>query len=239
MQGIPNKFIIQKLGKSLPYIVDLKVPTGALSRIELEEVDGILWFQKGWQEFMEQYSIDVGHFLVFKYDGKSQFCVLIFDMSGNEILYNAGESRKRKEITDYPSSEDDSIAKKYSHKEALMMKRRLKSQAKDGSIQIAGSFKSSYPYFIIYMQPSYVNGIYMPIPKKFSKKYLPEGLDSLTIQASSERRKWQVGCNLNNTHMRMCRGLAKFIRESGVKLGDICAFELINKEDAVLKLNIL
>ncbi|KAF9613928.1 hypothetical protein IFM89_013175 [Coptis chinensis] len=32
-----------------------------------------------------------------------------------------------------------------------------------------------------------------PIPKKFSKNYLPEGLDSLTIQASSERRKWQVG----------------------------------------------
>ncbi|KAF9605100.1 hypothetical protein IFM89_013770 [Coptis chinensis] len=238
MQRIPKKFVC-KYGKYLPDVVALKDPSDAVWHVELKNVDGDVWIRSGWQEFIEHHSICAGHFLIFKYDGKSQFCVLIFDMSGNEILYNAGESRKRKEISGYPSSEDDSIPKKYSRKEALMMKKLLKTQAKDGCSQIAGSFKSSYPYFIIYVQPSYVNGIYMPIPKKFSKKYLPEGLDSLTIQASSERRKWQVGCNLNNTHMRMCRGLAKFIRESGVKLGDICAFELINKEDAVLKLNIL
>ncbi|KAF9608861.1 hypothetical protein IFM89_011899, partial [Coptis chinensis] len=232
---IPKKFVC-KYGKYLPDVVALKDPSDAVWHVELKNVDGDVWIRSGWQEFIEHHSICAGHFLIFKYDGKLQFYVLIFDMSVSLQLTCCSHASEFHLYILYRSNADgdDSISKR-----ASVTRLPVNTEEKDGVIQKASSFKSKFPFFKVSMQPSYMKGRYVPIPKKFSKKYLPEGVDSLTIQASSERRKWQVGCILNNTQMRMCRGLAKFIRESGVKLGDICAFELINKEDAVLKLNIL
>ncbi|KAF9591904.1 hypothetical protein IFM89_009512 [Coptis chinensis] len=96
MQRIPKRFVC-KYGKYLPDVVALKDPSDAVWHVELKNVDGDVWIRSGWQEFIEHHFICAGHFLIFKYDGKLQFYVLIFDMSGNEIdylpkgLHNYGE----------------------------------------------------------------------------------------------------------------------------------------------------
>ncbi|KAF9608845.1 hypothetical protein IFM89_011883 [Coptis chinensis] len=254
MQRIPKKFVC-KYGKYLPDVVALKDPSDAVWHVELKNVDGDVWIRSGWQEFIEHHSICAGHFLIFKYDGKLQFYVLIFDMSGNEIdylpkgLHNHGEKccvpEKQGEygtdvaLLDVSSNGDDSISKRRSSKRASVTRIPVNTEEKDGVIQKASSFKSKFPFFKVSMQPSYMKGRYVPMPVSFYRRYLPEGLDRIRIQASDGRRKWLVQCFPNCGHMRLNNGVAHFMLECNVKIGDICVFELIKKKDPVLKANIL
>ncbi|KAF9684240.1 hypothetical protein SADUNF_Sadunf04G0097300 [Salix dunnii] len=73
---IPKKFV-NKYGDELSSIAALTVPCGGICLVELQKVNGKLWFHKGWHEFVECYSIRVGYFLVFLYEGKSNFNVHI------------------------------------------------------------------------------------------------------------------------------------------------------------------
>ncbi|KAF9591908.1 hypothetical protein IFM89_009516 [Coptis chinensis] len=234
---IPKRFISNH-GKRLPNVVNLKVPSGAVSRVKLREVDGNVWLGKGWQEFMERHYIDVGHFLVFTYDGESQFYVVIFDMSCNEIHYfndsnNAGESSQvlrkgedgnRVAVCHHSSNGGHSM--KY-----MNTRKFIRAQLK---LQAVRSFKSNHPFFRVKMRPSYVNSKYVPIPKSFSKKYLPRRSENFKIQAS-DGKEWAVGYNLNKNGMRLGKGVSAFLSGCKIKLGDICIFELVNRKEFELK----
>ncbi|KAI3452085.1 hypothetical protein Pfo_008750 [Paulownia fortunei] len=86
LKRIPAEFR-KRYGQNLPNPVFLKVPSGSTLEVELIQSNGETWLQKGWQVFKERYSIGFGHFLVFKYNGNSQFDVLIFDTTASEIEY--------------------------------------------------------------------------------------------------------------------------------------------------------
>lgn len=81
---IPKKFV-SKYGDELSSIATLTVPCGRICLVELQKVNGKLWFHNGWHEFVECYSIRVGYFLVFIYEGKSNFNVHMFDLTVSEI----------------------------------------------------------------------------------------------------------------------------------------------------------
>ncbi|KAI8542286.1 hypothetical protein RHMOL_Rhmol08G0127200 [Rhododendron molle] len=83
---MPLKFISQ-YGNNLGNNVFLKVPSGAVWKVELERSNGVVWMCNGWKEFAKYYSIGFGHLLVFRYDGNCNFNVLIFDTSASEIEY--------------------------------------------------------------------------------------------------------------------------------------------------------
>ncbi|MCL7047321.1 hypothetical protein MKW94_015585, partial [Papaver nudicaule] len=72
-------------------------------RVELKKTKTKIWFEKGWDEFMDYYSINVGHLLVFRYDGNSLFHVTIFDMSATEI------DVRNKSSSDAVEESDDSV----------------------------------------------------------------------------------------------------------------------------------
>uniref|UniRef100_A0A6N2LC47 TF-B3 domain-containing protein n=1 Tax=Salix viminalis TaxID=40686 RepID=A0A6N2LC47_SALVM len=81
---IPKKFV-NKYGDELSSIATLTAPCGGICLVELQEVNGKLWFHKGWHEFVECYSIRVGYFLVFLYEGKSNFNVHMYDLTVSEV----------------------------------------------------------------------------------------------------------------------------------------------------------
>ncbi|KAJ6766323.1 B3 DOMAIN-CONTAINING PROTEIN-LIKE [Salix purpurea] len=81
---IPKKFV-NKYGDELSSIATLTVPCGGICLVELQKDNGKLWFHKGWHEFVECYSIRVGYFLVFLYEGKSNFNVHMYDLTVSEI----------------------------------------------------------------------------------------------------------------------------------------------------------
>ncbi|KAI8542290.1 hypothetical protein RHMOL_Rhmol08G0127300 [Rhododendron molle] len=89
---MPLKFISQ-YGNNLGNNVFLKVPSGAVWKVELERSNGVVWMCNGWKEFAKYYSIGFGHLLVFRYDGNCNFNVLIFDTSASEIEYPASYYR--------------------------------------------------------------------------------------------------------------------------------------------------
>jgi hypothetical protein len=60
-------------------VVYLKGQSGNTWLAELASENEGLFFVKGWKEFVRDHSIDTGHFLTFRYDGRSQFSVVIFD----------------------------------------------------------------------------------------------------------------------------------------------------------------
>ncbi|KAB1204820.1 B3 domain-containing transcription factor VRN1 [Morella rubra] len=88
---IPKKFV-RKFGEGLSNTAFLKLPTGTKWRVELMKGDDEVWLDKGWREFVEFCSIKSGHFLVFRYEGNSQFYVVVFDGSATEIDYPVNSS---------------------------------------------------------------------------------------------------------------------------------------------------
>ncbi|XP_044980572.1 B3 domain-containing protein Os11g0197600-like isoform X2 [Hordeum vulgare subsp. vulgare] len=60
-------------------LVSLKGQSGNTWRAELASDNEGFFFVKGWKEFVRDHSIETGHFLTFRYDGRSQFSVVIFD----------------------------------------------------------------------------------------------------------------------------------------------------------------
>ncbi|KAL3833393.1 hypothetical protein ACJIZ3_008129 [Penstemon smallii] len=110
---IPPEFT-RRYGGNLPNHIFLKAPSGSLWKVELTHSRGQIFFHKGWKEFMDYYSLELGHFLVFEYDMKSQFHVLIFDFTASEIDYPFHANHDRHiepkiEDIELESESDDSI----------------------------------------------------------------------------------------------------------------------------------
>ncbi|KAG6707235.1 hypothetical protein I3842_06G020600 [Carya illinoinensis] len=85
---IPVKFV-RLFGDELPStVVTLILPNGCSWQVGLERAkDKEIWFHDGWHDFVEYHSIDNGYFLVFRYEGNSNFHVLVFDKTATEIQY--------------------------------------------------------------------------------------------------------------------------------------------------------
>ncbi|XP_068490434.1 B3 domain-containing transcription factor VRN1-like [Phaseolus vulgaris] len=81
---LPNKFT-NRYGGSLPNPVSLRASDFKEWVVYWTEKNGEVWFEKGWKEFAENYSLSYGYFVVFKYSGTSQIDVLILDKSALEL----------------------------------------------------------------------------------------------------------------------------------------------------------
>ncbi|GMH04069.1 hypothetical protein Nepgr_005908 [Nepenthes gracilis] len=75
---IPKKFSDNLMGK-LAEKVGLKAPSGATWDVELVTRGDQLLLGNGWEEFVNAYSLVQGDILMFKYNGNSQFDVMMFD----------------------------------------------------------------------------------------------------------------------------------------------------------------
>ncbi|XP_058069224.1 B3 domain-containing protein Os11g0197600-like isoform X2 [Magnolia sinica] len=64
--------------------VSLTGPSGNVWHVNLVANMNGLFFQDGWKEFVRDHFLEVGYFLVFRYDGNLRFTVQIFDTSGCE-----------------------------------------------------------------------------------------------------------------------------------------------------------
>ncbi|KAJ8766667.1 hypothetical protein K2173_001187 [Erythroxylum novogranatense] len=86
---IPGKFI-NKYGDEICPIATLSVPSGLKWQVKLQKSNEKLWFQEGWQEFVDYHSVRAGFLMIFKYEGRSHFNVHIYDLTVSEINYSCG-----------------------------------------------------------------------------------------------------------------------------------------------------
>ncbi|XP_031271395.1 B3 domain-containing transcription factor VRN1-like [Pistacia vera] len=78
---------VTKFGDELSSVATITVPNGRVWKFGVVKDRGKIWFSNGWSECVEYYSISPGHLLVFRFKSKSNFHVVIFDMSAFEIEY--------------------------------------------------------------------------------------------------------------------------------------------------------
>ncbi|KAM6591509.1 hypothetical protein CsatA_014114 [Cannabis sativa] len=84
---IPKTFWVKHCG-SLSNQVFLKLPCGSTWEVGLTKTsDGKIWIENGWNKFAQHCSLSWGNFLVFRYEGDSQFHVIIFNLTTTEIDY--------------------------------------------------------------------------------------------------------------------------------------------------------
>lgn len=80
-----------------------------MSRIGLIKADDKFWFHDGWQQFVERYSIRVGYFLVFRYEGNALFNVHIFNLPASEINYHSNALSGKRYLVFEELEDDDSV----------------------------------------------------------------------------------------------------------------------------------
>ncbi|XWS33686.1 hypothetical protein CRYUN_Cryun22dG0104200 [Craigia yunnanensis] len=291
--GIPHKFA-RDYGNALSSPVFIKVPTGEVWEVELTKCDGKIWLQNSWQNFAEHYSLEFGHFLVFRYEGNCRFHVLIFDRTATEIEYpyaTDNEKIHQQEVKIEESEDDEpaqiindistgmrekpelqcprphkmmranpsdktersskfgSIAAGFKHNNGFSAGKgemrstmvcrvqQVKSDEKSKALQRASSsFKSTNPFFLAFMQPSYValsskRICSLAIPKEFSRKYMNNHGD--VILYDSKGNTWAAEYrptlgSKSGRYIKLCNGWGTFVRDNNLQVGDVCAFELIN-----------
>ncbi|KAJ9166164.1 hypothetical protein P3X46_020949 [Hevea brasiliensis] len=76
--AIPENFT-RNLTRKLPDTVTLKGPSGTKWEIGLTANENTLFFDHGWKEFVKDHSLEENDILVFKYNGESNFDVLMFN----------------------------------------------------------------------------------------------------------------------------------------------------------------
>jgi len=110
LQAIPKKFSTY-CKRKLPKIVTLKSPSGAKYNVGLEEDDEkTLAFRCGWDKFVKDHSLHESDLLVFKFNGSSEFEVLIFDgdtlceKPTSYFVRKCGHAEKTSRATDFTAT---------------------------------------------------------------------------------------------------------------------------------------
>jgi hypothetical protein len=86
LQRIPDEFIT-RFGNELGNVAKITVPNGREWDMELKKCGNGVFLSNKWEEFAEYYSISYGCYLDFKYEGNSEFNVVIYDTTSVEICY--------------------------------------------------------------------------------------------------------------------------------------------------------
>ncbi|CAN1150295.1 B3 domain-containing transcription factor VRN1 [Linum perenne] len=100
-------------------------------------------------------------------------------------------------------------------------------------VSAAAAFESENHFFMLVMQPSYVNSVksLLNIPVNFCKRFLKGNHGNVVLQVP-DGRAWTVEYGLYESGSReravfKVKSWGSFVRENSLKVGDVCAFELV------------
>ncbi|XP_026416337.1 B3 domain-containing transcription factor VRN1-like [Papaver somniferum] len=266
---LPKEFIV-KYGKELSYHAIIKVPNG-IWHIGLRNAEGAMLFENGWPQFMEFYSICVGHVLLFRYDGDSKFQVHAFGIDATEIEYpshnpihsggthsnsepsmssdsplNSGSTQSNYEASMSSESSYDQNAEpgrqEFSQKRAkqrTVIPTRIHTKAFKAILEAAEAFKSENPSFKLILQASHFKGT-VKVPIAFTSLFLRNVTRMVITLGISDGRTWEVGyvsrTYNEKTESTLSKGWCKFLADNHLMEGDVCVFELVDREK--IKMNV-
>ncbi|XP_059435271.1 B3 domain-containing transcription factor VRN1-like [Corylus avellana] len=247
---IPVKFVME-FGDELSDVATLTAPNGHLWQVGLEKDNREIWFDDGWQEFMEYHSIDYGYFLVFRYEGNSKFHVLVFDNTATEIQYPWGEDCELEDPVDIIDLDDATKSRhenlnenEMPHSDELVGKRFCGGSSADGrerAIKAAKMLKPTSPSFMAFVRPYHISkrGYHLYVPLEFAGKYL-RGHRFVKLE-TCDGKQWRARCygsHGGNSRSGKTIGWCQFCRDKDLEEGDVCVFELIKRNPVELKVSI-
>ncbi|GKU99046.1 hypothetical protein SLEP1_g11958 [Rubroshorea leprosula] len=182
---------------------------------------------RGWRKFVHENNLEVGDVCVFALINQTKitFQVEIFRAVQDANIAKGG--RKERFNT----------AKKCCILGVATRKRAPEPTKSASAPQRFTSFKSKNPTFTITIQPTYARYL-VNVPYSFVKEHIKLNANNVTLQVGN--RLWPVKLlrYSRSKNARLGNGWGSFKRENSVKVGQVCVFELINKEDAVLRVHI-
>ncbi|XP_058782153.1 B3 domain-containing transcription factor VRN1-like [Vicia villosa] len=250
---IPNKFT-RSHGAGLPNPVMMKPPDGTKWKVFWKNINGEIWFQKGWSIFTQNYSLQHGCLVVFKYykEGSSELDVIILDQHAVEIDYDSSCDTFNDEDENLDHIDDESVEilndKKARQKSPLVSPRphkKVRGDIKETSgrttsmnspkgnraQEVAARFITSNPFFTILIKPNHLTDYQLTVPNL--KGVIENKENYVTLKIG--KRSWNV--KLLRVSL-LTAGWSLFASESGLQSGDVCVFEQINKQDLVFKVHV-
>ncbi|KAK1560612.1 hypothetical protein Q3G72_028815 [Acer saccharum] len=113
------------------------------------------------------------------------------------------------------------------------------SSAKEGErlFTLARSLKPRNPSFIIMLRSSHLYSRVVYLPAKFVNRYLTQDIKLIKLRAS-KGREWPVQIGWMYGGCNTMQGWTEFLKDTKLKAGDICVFELIRIEDLLLEVSV-
>ncbi|CAI8596799.1 unnamed protein product [Vicia faba] len=257
---IPNKFT-RSHGVGLPNPMFIKPPDGTKWKMFWKNINGEIWFEKGWSIFTQNYSLQHGCLVVFKYkEGTSELDVVILGQNALEIDYDSKCDTVDILNVDDSDDESDEILNEWLNRKKVIQKLPLvstrahkkvrgeieKNSERTSSLnrpkecrarEVAEEFISNNPFFTIWIKPSNLAANRLSVPNL--QGVIENKKTNVMIQIGE--RSWNLNLlpSYNNIRSRrLSAGWSLFARESGLQPGDVCIFELINKKDLVFKVHV-
>ncbi|KAK8701820.1 hypothetical protein V6N13_020198 [Hibiscus sabdariffa] len=194
--ALPKRFV-SVYGNDVSDSVIVRAATGPEWKVESMKRDGEIWLTNGWKDFVDYFSLKYGSLLIFRYEGRSRFYVLmIFDQTTFEIEYPIGVGDHEVELPTPKVEEGEIITRtektpvlcssprkrrrtnpssgmlgtgKTGPKEAA---RAMSAAQRTSTSSTANCFGSENPFFVINVRKSYINGRDLHIPAAFARNYL-------------------------------------------------------------------
>ncbi|XVF17770.1 hypothetical protein REPUB_Repub10bG0152100 [Reevesia pubescens] len=198
----------------------------------------ILW--NGWREFMQDNKLEAGDVCVFELIKQTEILLKV-------VIYRISEdSNCCSSLGGINSSATDCkgwLSKQRSTKSKHPSLRPLTSHEKARAILRASNFKSKNPFFKVVMQPRYLNlRCSLSIPYKFVKRYLDEKKEQIILQVS-DGRTWVVKLSVKEFTSGQHKAefyhtWRAFAQDNNLEVGDVCVFELINRNETSFKVSI-
>ncbi|POO02658.1 B3 DNA binding domain containing protein [Trema orientale] len=106
------------------------------------------------------------------------------------------------------------------------------------ALEAANKYIPKHPFFKLVMGMAYVTRGYLNIPMSFYKEYMKRKLkQGSTVIFQHSGRSWPVKFTVNRRPLaRFSGGWHDFAKDNSIKLGDVCVFELTEKN--VMKISI-
>ncbi|XP_074316068.1 B3 domain-containing transcription factor VRN1-like [Silene latifolia] len=266
-----NKLMIPKVFASKYYkefgeYFYLEVPTGVTHRVELAAEDDELWFGNGIEKFMDAFSIKYGYFLVFIYQGDSNFRVHIYDLTACEIFYERSHDDSSLEAScEVLGSETDvGVSSPGSELQDEMLDSESGSESSNGSIIVRfNAFPYSIypwlnqcgdkvraladaripvpnnPFFVTSIQKCNFDRCSMAIPCSFARAHLRCRSGSFVRVKVDDGRQWSIQCYRNRSRCILCHGWSDMAQEMNLEIGDVFLFELTDVKKSVFRLFVL
>ncbi|XP_065872610.1 B3 domain-containing transcription factor VRN1-like [Euphorbia lathyris] len=231
--AIPKKFV-KMYGDCLCSRTVLKVADGTIWKMELSKPENgkyEAWLEKGWKEFSEHYSLKHGYLLLFKYEDRSNFLVLIFDTTLLEIDYPR-KPNSSPNLKQNPSQLNGFIEIEDSDSENLELEgisNEWKGRRISQALEVANKFSSINPWFKVVLK-SYKGQLFsVCVPFGFVKEHIGWNLETVILKMEGSKRCWPTKLNVyrQNYTARLSIGWSAFMRDNCLKMRDVCVFELV------------
>ncbi|KAI3431041.1 uncharacterized protein J3R85_008105 [Psidium guajava] len=211
------------------YLCCLSIPAGFIKQ-HIQENKGIatlrfsgkswpVFFSTGWLAFARETRMHVGNICVFELIDRDDvmFQVSIFRRVGRRELSTCRAGRSELDF------------------HGATLPRSLTS------LELASNFDTEHPFFKLVMPQSCMS--YLRVPVGFAHQHIQENKQIATLLYSD--RLWPVKLTRSparaggRLYLSFSAGWRAFARETNLHAGDVCVFELIDRDDTVLKVSIL